>query len=134
MAILFPTDEWIKEAKVKINGSEAYQKAAKIWEGDLVFVVTAVPDERQVAYLYMDLWHGECRDAYETDASKDSEFTITAPVAVWRDVLDGKLDPIRGIMSRKLKMSGSMAKIMKSPKAASELVNACSTIDTEWPA
>jgi putative sterol carrier protein len=134
MAVPFPTDAWIKEAKEKINASEAYQKAANVWEGDLVFIVTAVPDERQVAYLYMDLWHGECRDAYETDKNKNSEFTITAPVAVWRDVLEGKLDPIRGIMSRKLKMSGSMAKIMKSPKAASELVNACSNIDTEWPA
>ncbi len=134
MAIPFPTDAWIKEAMVKVNASEAYQKAAKVWEGDLVFIVTAVPDERQVAYLYMDLWHGECRDAYETTADTKSEFTITAPLTVWRDVLDGKLDPIRGIMSRKLKVSGSMAKIMKSPKAASELVNACSTIDTAWPA
>jgi putative sterol carrier protein len=134
MAFPFPTDEWIKEAMVKINASEGYQKAAKVWEGDLVFIVTAVPDERQVAYLYMDLWHGECRDAYETDADKNSEFTITAPMAVWRKVLEGKLDPIRGLMSRQLKQTGSLSKIMKSPKAATELVNACSAIDTEWPA
>jgi putative sterol carrier protein len=134
MAIPFPTDEWIKAAMEKVNASEAYQKAAKVWEGDLVFVVTAVPDERQTVYLYMDLWHGECRDAYETTADKPSEFTITAPVAVWRKVLEGNLDPIRGIVSRQLKLTGSLPKIMKSPKAATELVNACATIDTQWPA
>lgn len=134
MAVPFPTDEWIKAAMEKTNASEAYQKAAKNWEGDLVFVVTAVPDERQTVYLYMDLWHGACRDAYETTADKASEFTITAPVAVWRKVLAGQLDPIRGIVSRQLKLTGSLPKIMKSPKAATELVNACAKIDTQWPA
>jgi putative sterol carrier protein len=134
MAVSFPTDAWVKAAMEKVNASEAYQKAAKNWEGDLVFVVTAVPDERQTVYLYMDLWHGECRDAYETNAGKASDFTITAPLTVWRKVLEGKLDPIRGLVSRQLKLTGSLPKIMKSPKAATELVNASSTIDTEWPA
>jgi putative sterol carrier protein len=81
----------------------------------------------------MDLWHGACRDAYETTADKSSEFTITAPLAVWRKVLEGNLDPIRGIVSRQLKLTGSLPKIMKSPKAATELVNSCATIDTQWP-
>jgi putative sterol carrier protein len=134
MAIPFPTDAWVKAAMAKVNGSDAYQKAAKNWEGDLVFIVTAVPDERQTVYLYMDLWHGQCRDAYETTADKPSEFTITAPVAVWRKVLEGHLDPIRGLVSRQLKLTGSLAKIMKAPKAANELVNASALVDTEWPA
>ena len=134
MAIPFPTDAWVKAAMEKVNASEAYQKAAKNWEGDLVFIVTAVPDERQTVYLYMDLWQGECRKAYETTADQSSEFTITAPVAVWRKVLDGKLDPIRGLVSRQLKLTGNLAKIMKAPKAATELVNASATVDTEWPA
>jgi putative sterol carrier protein len=134
MAIPFPTDQWAKAAMEKINASEDYQKAAKNWEGDLVFIVTAVPDARQTVYLYMDLWHGECRDAYEADAGKNSEFTIAAPLTVWRKVLEGNLDPIRGLVSRQLKLTGSLPKIMKSPKAATELVNACSTIDTQWPA
>lgn len=134
MAISFPTDAWVKAAMEEVNASEAYQKAAKNWEGDLVFIVTAVPDERQTVYLYMDLWHGECREAYETTADKESEFTITAPVAVWRKVLEGKLDPIRGLMSRQLKLTGSLAKIMKAPRAANELVNASAKVDTEWPA
>lgn len=134
MATQFPTDEWAKAAMEKVNASADYQKAAKNWEGDLVFVVTAVPDDRQTVFLYMDLWHGECREAYETTSDKASEFTITAPLTVWRKVLEGNLDPIRGLMSRQLKLTGSLAKVMKSPKAATELVNACATIDTAWPA
>jgi putative sterol carrier protein len=136
MAVPFPTDEWIKAAMLEINKSADYQKAAEGWEGDIVFVVTAIPDERKEVHLYMDLWHGECREAYEIadPAGSESEFTITAPLPVWRKVLEGKLDPIRGLMSRQLKLRGNLMKVVKMPKAAVELVNSCALIDTEWPA
>lgn len=136
MPVPFPTDEWIKAAMLEVNRSDDYKQAAKSWEGDIVFVITAIPDERKEVHLYMDLWHGECRDAHEiTDlATSNSEFTITAPLPVWRKVLEGKLDPIRGLVSRQLKMKGNMMKVMKQPKAAVELVNSCARIDTEWPA
>ena len=135
MAIQFPTDEWVKAAMTKVNGSAAYKEAAKTWEGDITFVVTALPGEEKVVTLYMDLWHGECRDAFQVldPASQKSEFTITAPLPVWRKVLEGKLDPIRGLVSRQLKMKGNMMKVMKAPKAAIELVNSCAQVDTSWP-
>lgn len=135
MALTFPSDEWVKAAMVSLNESDAYKEAAKNWEGDFLFVITALPDERKEAYLYMDLWHGECRDAYEVGdpASVQTEFTITAPLPVWHKVLDGQLDPIRGLMSRQLKMKGNMMKVMKAPKAAVELVNGCAQVDTAWP-
>jgi len=135
MTIEFPSDEWIKAAMAKINESTAYKEAAKNWEGDLTFVITALPDARKESTLYMDLWHGECRDAYEVEdkASQKSEFTIVAPLPVWRKVLEKKLDPIRGLVSRQLKMQGNMMKVMKAPKAAVELVNSCAEVDTSWP-
>lgn len=135
MALPFPSDEWIKAAMVKINNSKAYQDAAQSWEGDLVFVITAVPGQKSESHLYMDLWHGQCRNAYEVaePGSQESEFVISAPLPVWRKVLEGKLDPIRGLMSRQLKMQGNMMKVMKAPKAAIELVNSCAQVDTIWP-
>ncbi len=133
MGLLFPSDEWVKAAMVKVNQSEAYKAAAKSWEGDLIFVITAVPGDRKEVKLYMDLWHGECRDAYEVTDSQDSEFIIAAPLPVWRKVLEGKLDPIRGLVSRQLKMKGNMMKVMKAPKAAGELVKSCGKVDTDWP-
>jgi putative sterol carrier protein len=82
----------------------------------------------------MDLWHGACRDAYEvTEPAQAAAFTITAPYAVWRKVLEGDLDPIRGIVSRQLKLQGNMMQVLKSPRAAVELVNCCGRIDTSWP-
>lgn len=135
MSINFPSDDWIKAAMVEVNNSAAYKDAAKNWEGDIIFLVTALPGERKEIALYMDLWHGECRDAYEIEEGVDqqAEFKIVAPLAVWRKVLEKQLDPIRGLVSRQLKMQGKMSKVLKAPRAAIELVNSCALVDTAWP-
>jgi putative sterol carrier protein len=131
----FPSDEWIKTLMDELNKSDAYRAAAKNWEGDFLFVINAGPAVPEDVYLYMDLWHGECRDAYQaTDPDEKSpEFTIRAPVPAWRKVIEKKIDPIRALMTRQLKLQGTMTKIMKYPKAATELVNCCTLVETSWP-
>jgi len=131
----FPSDEWIKALMVQVNESESYREAAQKWEGDFYFVINAGPGVPQDVYLYMDLWHGACRDAYKaaTPDVKSPEFVIRAPVAAWRKVIEKKMDPIRALMTRQLKLQGTMTKIMKHPKAATELVNCCTLVETTWP-
>jgi putative sterol carrier protein len=135
MSIMFPSDAWIKALMERLNESEAYRQAAKTWEGDFYFIINASPGVPEDVYLYMDLWHGECREAFEaTDLSaKKPEFVINAPLDIWRKVIEAKLPPIRGMMTRQLKLKGNMAKIMKAPKAATELVNCCTLVETTWP-
>ncbi|MCP4427669.1 MAG: hypothetical protein GY803_24560 [Chloroflexi bacterium] len=135
MGIQFATDEWVKALMGKLNASDAYGKAAKNWEGDFYFVVDAGEGLAESVYMYMDLWHGECRDAYKVDdpGEKSPAFVMTAPVSVWRQVFEKKMDPIRGMMSGKLKLQGNKMKVLKAPKAAIEMVNCCMQIDTTYP-
>jgi putative sterol carrier protein len=135
MAIKFPSDEWVKALMVELNQSPAYREAAKNWEGDFYFIVGA-QDGVPATHLYMDLWHGECRAAYAVPdpQAKSPEFAIEAPLATWRKVLSHQLDPIQGLITRQLKLRGQLLKVMKAPRAASELVRCCTLIDTEWPA
>lgn len=135
MAIPFATDAWIKALQEELNNSPGYQDAARNWEGDFYFVVNKGNGMAEDAHLYMDLWHGQCREAFKADdpAVKSPEFELSAPLPTWAKVIQGKMDPIRGLMSRQLKLKGNMMKIMKTPKAATELVNCCTRIDTEWP-
>ncbi len=136
MGIPFATEAWIKALQEELNKSQGYQEAAKTWEGDFYFVVTAGDGIPADVHMYMDLWHGECREAMEiTDpATKDPAFVMSAPVDVWRKVVEKKLDPIKGLMTRQLKLKGNMMKIMKAPKAAIELVECTTRIQTDWPA
>ena len=135
MAIPFATDEWVKALQGKINDSQGYREAAKTWEGDFYFVINAGDGIAEDTYLYLDLWHGQCRDAYQVanPAEKSPAFELSAPLKVWRGVLEKKIDPIRGLMTRQLKLKGNMMKIMKVPKAATELVECATRVDTGWP-
>ena len=64
MAILFATDEWAKALHEILNNSESYRKAATKWEGDFYFVVEKGDSIPEDIYMYLDLWHGESREAY----------------------------------------------------------------------
>lgn len=132
MAIDFATDAWIKALKDELNSSDAYRSAAKKWEGDFYFVIESDDGDK---HLYLDLWHGEAREAMAIadPSSKTPEFILAAPIKTWRGVLDKKIDPIKGIMTRQLKLSGPMVKVMKAPKAAIELVECASNLETSWP-
>lgn len=136
MAYTFATEEWVKALQTELNGSEAYGKAAAKWEGDFYFVLEKGPGIDEDVYLYLDLWHGEARDAYVVDdpAMKKTEFELRAPLSVWKGVLEQEIDPIRGIMSGQLKLKGPKIKIIRSPKAATALVETAARLDTSWPA
>ncbi len=136
MAYQFPSDEWIKAMMVEVNNSESYRKAAAKWEGDFYFVCEPGAGVPEPVVLYMDLWHGEARDAGEVadETAISPEFIIRAPIGTWRRVIEKKLDPIQGMITGQLKLKGTMSKIMRYPKAASELVNCATKVSTEFPA
>ncbi|MFW6115721.1 MAG: SCP2 sterol-binding domain-containing protein [Chloroflexota bacterium] len=134
MAFEFGTDAWINELSQQLNDSESYERAAKDWEGDFLFVVE--PDEAfdDTVYLYLSLYHGKSPDAavVESEDEKETEFVIRAPYSIWRQVVEGQLDPIQGMMTKRLKLSGNLMKVMRYPKAAQELVAGCSEVPTDW--
>jgi putative sterol carrier protein len=134
MALRFATDAWIKALGDELNASEKYAQSAKTWEGDFYLVVENGRPEDEIC-LYLDLWHGKCRDAYAvTDRSqKTPAFVMSAPYAAWKKVVLKQLDPIKGLMMRQLKLAGDMGKIMRAPQAAKELVECVAKIDTEFP-
>ena len=135
MSIPFPSDAWIKAMMEDLNASESYLEAAKTWEGDFHFVVHPGGTLEKTVVLYMDLWHGKCRDAYEVAEPGGSKpvFVLAGPVAVWKKVMTKKLDPMQAMMTGQLKLTGNMAIVMKNVRAAKELVESCTRIDTEFP-
>lgn len=135
MAYFFGTDEWIKALMVEINKSEAYRKSAATWEGDFYWIVK--PDryvEDAITY-YVDLWHGKCREAQlvEDESQFSPAFRVETSDANWKAIIDTELDPIKGMMTRKIKLKGSMSKIMRYVKATQELVLCSTRVPTEFP-
>jgi len=135
MTIPFPSNLWIKAMMADLNASAAYKQAAEKWEGDFYFVVEPGGSLQTRVTLYMDLWHGDCRDAYEIadPESLKPVFKLTGPVATWKKVMTKKLDPMQAMMTGQLRLTGNMAMVMKNVRAAKELVESCTRIPTDFP-
>jgi putative sterol carrier protein len=51
----------------------------------------------------------------------------------WRKTIEGKLDPIQGLMTRKFKLKGNLAKVLRYPRSAKELVNCVLRVPSDFP-
>ena len=135
--VVFPSGEWVTALKEELNHSPTYADAAKNWEGDFYFEIDPEKNSpiQAPVFLYMDLWHGACRDAYMvTDKNaKSPAFIMSGPYSKWKRVVKAQLDPLQGLMTGQLKLKGNMVMVMKNVKAAQEMVKACTRIDAEFP-
>jgi putative sterol carrier protein len=133
-AIPFATDAWIKRLGEECNNSESYRQAAKNWEGDLYFIVDPEGDLKEPVYMYIDLYHGQCRQAFvpEDPHAMSPEFTIRGPVSAWKQLADKQVDPIKMLLTRKLVLKGNMAKVMRNVKAAHALVSCSTQFETKF--
>jgi putative sterol carrier protein len=133
----FPSEAWLAEYVERINGSDAYREAAATWEGDVALVIEAEPDKGvpEDVWTWMDLWHGECREAriVAAEEGERARFVIRAPYSRWKEVIRKELEPVKGMMQGKLRLKGDLPTIVRHVKAASELVNLAGTVPTEFP-
>jgi putative sterol carrier protein len=134
---VFGTIEWANAFMEAVNASKPYEDAAKTWEGDFYFIIEPGGAVKETGYQYVDLWHGKCRKVdVIPEAQKDKykpEFVLSASIATWRKVAEKKVDPIQAIVTRQLKLTGNMGKVMRAVKAAQELVNCVTQVKTEYP-
>jgi putative sterol carrier protein len=135
MAYMFMSEEWVQAMVAEVNKSEAYRKSALNWEGDFYWIGEGIPGQPKPSVMYIDLWHGEARSAciVADESEKKPEFVIRASVSTWRKVVEKKLDPIQGMVTGQLKLTGTLSKIMRYTKAAMELVNCATRVPTEFP-
>jgi len=134
MAFKFPSDEWIKALSQQLNASASYERSAKNWEGDFIFISEPDATHDSTVYLFLGLYHGKSTGAamLASEDERKAEFVIRAPFSAWRKVIEGKLDPIQGMMTRKLKLAGDMKMILRYVAAAKEIVSCCALIPTDF--
>jgi len=68
-----------------------------------------------------DIWTGE----------RQTSFVLTAKYGVFVDILTGKLNVNRAFISRKLRVKGSLPRLLKTSKATERLVEVLREIPTE---
>jgi putative sterol carrier protein len=130
MVAIFPNEEWLFKLKDYLNTNEKYAKTAKNWEGDLVFDIKADGALEEDLVIYIDLWHGTCREVRFLPAGEliEAAFVLTAPFSNFVRVLTGDLDPMQAMMTRKLSVKGSMAYMMRNVPTVLEFVRCAQAV------
>ncbi|MEM2943887.1 MAG: SCP2 sterol-binding domain-containing protein [Methanomassiliicoccales archaeon] len=128
----FPSVEWFNRYAEEINKNKEYEASATRWEGDFLYVI--LPDEefdREEVY-YLDLYHGKCRACYRVENREvmKTQYMMLAKYGVWMKIGSGELDPVKAILTGKLKVKGNLAQIMRYKTAATELAKTASRVPT----
>ncbi len=134
MPAIFPSPEWLTSLQEKLNSDSHYNEVARNWEGDLVFDIRPAGSLAQPLVMYLDLWHGKCRSVeYGADLAKYEKptFVLRSPYDNFTAILLGKLDPMTAMMTSKLKVSGSMAYMMRHVPTVLDFVRCAREITTE---
>jgi len=137
MAHTFPSEEWGKSFMEQINGSAAYRGAAETWTfGPVALVVKADPEIglAEPVGLWLDIERGSCRAVriVSNDEAQKAPFCITGEYARWKQVMRKELEPIKGMMQKKLELKGQMTIIVKYVNASKELVECATRVPTRF--
>lgn len=126
----FPTDTWVNALRDKLNTDDKYAQIASKWEGDILFQIDPDDHFQEIRKLYLDLWHGKCRSAYLVSDrnGQDAAFTLTACYGNYVKLLNGELDPMQALLTRKLGVKGKMGVLMRSVPTVLDFVRCCREI------
>jgi putative sterol carrier protein len=130
----FPSTEWMEVIKNKLNTDVNYAQIAKNWEGDLRLVVEPDGSLPEKLWLYFDLWHGKCRDAYieEQTSTKKPVFILKASYGNYIKILSGEVGVMQALMTRMVSVQGSMAYMMRNVPTILDFVRCCQEVTHSW--
>ena len=129
------TDSWTARFREEINRSASFRTHGATWEAPIALEMSfrgRAKPRRVVLHLH----RGTCEEAHcaTPDSGEDLELVIRTDVAGWQRILAGRMDPIWGIVSGKLKLvQGSLTDLIPFAQAAKALVDSAALIDADFP-
>ena len=153
--IKFATQEWADAYAKALNENPEYKQAGgpvafppNGWEGDFIFVIEPSGPLLEELRMWIGLYHGNCTGArilakdekHQVIKSGEqapegvigAEYIYSASYDTWVKILKKELDSIKALLTGRAKLQGNMAKVMRATKAAQEMVNSTTAIDTEF--
>jgi hypothetical protein len=128
----FATIEYMQEVKNRTNADERYLSLSKGENVSYTMVIDPEPEKgaterRVIGYetkdgVITEVWEGE----------KPTQMVIGAPYGVWVSILLGKTSVTRAFLTRKLKLKGNLAQILKMSKSTDRWLEILATIPTAF--
>ncbi len=138
MAVPYPSDPWIKELQRICNADPEFKGACGDFSGKMVYQIDSEAGKLdKTAYLFAWADRGQVKEAQalaSLEERPDAEYVIAGKYSVWKEVVKGRQEPLRALMTRKLKLiKGSQLKILKQVKFALRVMHNCTLVDATFP-
>ncbi len=135
MGYPFPSEAWLNALVTILNSDEKYAETAKKWEGDIIYKV--LPDDKsgeESILLYMDLWHGQCREAKilsQIEEKSEAKFIFEMTRSQAIKILEGEIDPIQAMVTRRLKVRGDIGYMLRNVPVVLDFIRCCRLVGIE---
>jgi putative sterol carrier protein len=132
--IPFPSAQWAHAFRDVLNARKSYREVARGLTADFIFHVQKEGPLKMDHMVYVKLKEGEAVEVEEIQGWQDRtpEFVIAAKYSQWVALMKGELEPVQGLLTRKIQVSGSVSKLMRHVAAAKELIRATRDMDTKF--
>ena len=127
----FPSEAWTQAYKDALNKCPTYRRAGRTWIfGSVAIVIQGDPSVgiEDDTGMILDVHAGQCLGATLVNGIHEAlkaEFVITATYERWKDVIQGRLDPIK--LSK-----GHLPTIIRFVESCRQLVASTSKVPTEF--
>ncbi len=130
--MLLGSEEYLAEVKKRINEDKEYEKLAKNVNDSYTLLLQAEPDKGipEDVIVGFTIENGKMTDIWRGD--RKTNFILSAPYGVYVDIITGKLNVNKAFITRKLRVKGSLPKLLKTAKATDRLVEVLRGIPTEF--
>jgi putative sterol carrier protein len=137
MSHLFPSEDWIRAYQDALNASADYADAASTWtHGAIALAIKPAPELGLDAgfCVWLDVEAGRCRDARAVglEEAQAAPFCIAATYERWREVLSRRLDPIAGMVTRRLELRGNLLTMMRYVRSSKAMVQCATTVPSRF--
>ncbi|BAN90700.1 SCP2 sterol-binding domain-containing protein [Aeropyrum camini] len=122
----FPSREWAEEFCKALDSSEKYRSAARGWKHPILFKISDMGPG-----FILDLKDGRCLGVeWFDDASRaDAPVIISGKLSDWLDVINGKVNPLTALLSRRLRIEkGDLSLILRYSAAAIAMVSVAQSV------
>ena len=138
---IFLTPEWCAAYETLVQNDERYKQVARNWEGSVVLVFQADEVSRMGGdlFVYLDLWHGECRWLKPVPEAKgrEGDYVLEAEYGRWERIVKGELNVVKELATRQLKLVPfdfkKAVKLAAASQAAIRLVELAGKVETRFP-
>lgn len=125
------TKEWIDVLAEALKADELYQRKAVGFDSSFQFIVEAAPEKGVPEQRACGVNLPQCDETWE-GIRPNTDYVMSGPYETFYKIMTGKMGAVMAITTRKVKMKGNLAKLLKYTGAINRYVELLGQVEGDF--